>query len=42
LETGGRVEREYGISLADDTLSSVRTPRALIEAVNAELVSTSA
>jgi act minimal PKS acyl carrier protein len=37
LETGGRIEREYGISLPDDTLVGAKTPRALIEAVNVRL-----
>lgn len=37
LETGGRIEREYRISLDDDALSEVRTPRALIDVVNAHL-----
>ncbi|MEU8027629.1 acyl carrier protein [Streptomyces sp. NPDC049099] len=37
LETGGRIEREYEISLDEDALSEARTPRALLEAVNAQL-----
>ncbi|MGF0176093.1 acyl carrier protein [Streptomyces sp. Marseille-Q5077] len=37
LETGGRIEREYGIVLDDDVLSESNTPRALIDAVNAQL-----
>ncbi|MCT2588460.1 acyl carrier protein [Streptomyces sp. N2-109] len=37
LETGGRIEREYGISLDDEALSDMPTPRALIETVNAHL-----
>lgn len=37
LETGGRIEREYGIVLDDDVLSENNTPRALIAAVNAQL-----
>ncbi|MDT0566718.1 acyl carrier protein [Streptomyces sp. DSM 3412] len=40
LETGGRIEREFRIKLADETLTEVATPRALIEAVNAQLRST--
>ncbi|WP_371663112.1 acyl carrier protein [Streptomyces sp. NBC_00280] len=36
LETGSRIEREYGITLADDALTS-STPRSLIDAVNSEL-----
>ncbi|GAA2962451.1 acyl carrier protein [Streptomyces enissocaesilis] len=34
LETGGRIEREYGISLDDDIFTDHRTPRALVAAVN--------
>ncbi|MEW2317418.1 acyl carrier protein [Streptomyces bauhiniae] len=37
LETGGRIEREYGIVLDDDALAGSNTPRALIDAVNAQL-----
>ncbi|MER7406713.1 acyl carrier protein [Streptomyces sp. NPDC000070] len=37
LETGGRIEREYGISLDDDTVISAGTPGALIAEVNARL-----
>lgn len=37
LETGSRIEREYGIALGDDTLAPNSTPRALIQAVNGEL-----
>ncbi|ULR51506.1 acyl carrier protein [Streptomyces deccanensis] len=37
LETGGRIEREYGITLDDSVLTDAVTPRALIEAVNAHL-----
>ncbi|MFF4032663.1 acyl carrier protein [Streptomyces sviceus] len=37
LETGGRIEREYGIVLDDDVLSESNTPRALIDAVNAQM-----
>ncbi|BBB01461.1 putative acyl carrier protein [Actinacidiphila reveromycinica] len=37
LETGSRIEREYGIALGDDALAPDTTPRALIEAVNGEL-----
>ncbi|MEU3984555.1 acyl carrier protein [Streptomyces sp. NPDC026672] len=38
LETGGRIEREYGITLDDDALTATRTPRELIKDVNALLV----
>ncbi|MCX0242125.1 acyl carrier protein [Streptomyces sp. NPDC097595] len=40
LETGGRIEREYGITLDDDTLTDADTPRALIDVVNAQLTAT--
>ncbi|BBC30337.1 hypothetical protein SGFS_016310 [Streptomyces graminofaciens] len=42
LETGGRIEREFRIKLADETLTEVATPRELIDAVNAQLRSTPA
>ncbi|MBB1254622.1 acyl carrier protein [Streptomyces alkaliterrae] len=34
LETGGRIEREFDITLDDDVLVSAPTPRTLIAAVN--------
>jgi len=37
LETGIRIEREFGIKLDDSTTFDSTTPRALIEAVNAKL-----
>ncbi|MDT3397084.1 acyl carrier protein [Streptomyces sp. B1866] len=37
LETGGRIEREYGITLDDQELTDGATPRRLIDAVNARL-----
>lgn len=37
LETGSRIEREFGVTLGDETLTDARTPRALIEAVNGAL-----
>ncbi|MFE9022970.1 acyl carrier protein [Streptomyces sp. NPDC007808] len=37
LETGGRIEREYGISLDDDIFTEHRTPRALVAAINGYL-----
>ncbi|KUL31146.1 acyl carrier protein [Streptomyces regalis] len=37
LETGGRIEREYGISLDDDIFTDHRTPRALVAAINGYL-----
>ena len=42
LETGGRIEREFGISLDDSALTVARTPRALIDVVNAHLSPTPA
>ncbi|MFI6040993.1 acyl carrier protein [Nocardia sp. NPDC051321] len=38
LEASGRIEREFDISLDEDTLLSATTPRALIGAVNARLM----
>lgn len=35
LETGTRISREFQVDLDDSTLTSVRTPRELIDAVNA-------
>ncbi|MER7670880.1 acyl carrier protein [Kitasatospora sp. NPDC058162] len=37
LETTGRIEREFDISLEDDALTGDRTPRGLIGAVNEQL-----
>ncbi|MEG3631650.1 acyl carrier protein [Streptomyces poriticola] len=37
LETGGRIEREYGISLDDDVFTDNRTPRTLVAAINGYL-----
>ncbi|WP_406168211.1 acyl carrier protein [Streptomyces sp. NBC_00996] len=37
LETIGRIEREYGITLDDDILASAGTPGQLIDAVGAQL-----
>lgn len=37
LETGSRIEREYGIDLDEDALTNADTPRALIAAVNQHL-----
>lgn len=42
LETGSRIEREYGITLDDSVLSDALTPRALIEAVNDHLTARAA
>ncbi len=38
LETYGRIEREYGITLEDSELAGADTPRALISIVNGQLV----
>ncbi|MBT2488570.1 acyl carrier protein [Streptomyces sp. ISL-96] len=37
LETGGLIEREYGISLDDEIFTDNRTPRTLVVAINAYL-----
>ncbi|MEU3751074.1 MULTISPECIES: acyl carrier protein [Streptomyces] len=37
LETGGRIEREYGISLDDEIFTENRTPRTLVVAINTYL-----
>ncbi|MGW4113829.1 acyl carrier protein [Actinosynnema sp. NPDC004786] len=37
LETGSRIEREYGISLDEDALADARTPAALVDLVNSHL-----
>ena len=37
LETSGRIEREYGISLDDTAVTDAGTPRALIDVINANL-----
>ncbi|MGV4929403.1 acyl carrier protein [Streptomyces sp. BHT-5-2] len=37
LETASRIEREYDIALDDSALADARTPRDLLEAVNARL-----
>jgi act minimal PKS acyl carrier protein len=37
LETGLRIEREYGIELDDSTLTDAGTPRVLLAAVTARL-----
>ncbi|MET8769387.1 acyl carrier protein [Streptomyces sp. NPDC004658] len=34
LEAGGRIEREFGVSLDDVDLTDISTPRALVAAVN--------
>ncbi|MEU7580018.1 acyl carrier protein [Streptomyces sp. NPDC041068] len=42
LETSGRIEREYGITLDESLLADAPTPSALIDAVNAHLVAAAA
>jgi acyl carrier protein len=37
LETGARIEQDCGVKLDDDLITSVRTPRALLAAVNERL-----
>jgi act minimal PKS acyl carrier protein len=37
LETGGRIEREYGITLEDTAVLDAGTPRALLDVVNVAL-----
>ena len=41
LETGSRIEREFGISLDDAALAEADTPAALIDVVNAQLATLS-
>ncbi|WP_410632791.1 acyl carrier protein [Amycolatopsis sp. cmx-4-83] len=37
LETAGRIEREYGLTLDESALAEATTPRALVELVNEHL-----
>ncbi|WP_328445656.1 acyl carrier protein [Streptomyces sp. NBC_00386] len=37
LETAGRIERRYGISLDEEAFDNARTPRVLIDLVNTHL-----
>ena len=37
METGSRIEREFGISLNDSDVMDARAPRELIAMVNAQL-----
>ncbi|PRW64207.1 acyl carrier protein [Actinopolyspora mortivallis] len=37
LETGGRIEREYGISLEETSITEAVTPREFIDIVNEQL-----
>lgn len=36
LETAARITRQYGVALDDDAVTSARTPRDLLTAVNAD------
>ncbi|MCB5170195.1 acyl carrier protein [Streptomyces bambusae] len=42
LETCGRIEREYAITLDDNVISDAKTPRALLDAVTAHLAGAAA
>jgi len=42
LETGGRIERERGIALADSTITDAATPRALLAVVNEHIAASAA
>ncbi|MFE9707177.1 acyl carrier protein [Streptomyces sp. NPDC005930] len=42
LETCGRIEREYGISLDDSVVTEAKTPRALLSLVNTQLADVAA
>ncbi|MFE7314471.1 acyl carrier protein [Streptomyces sp. NPDC057555] len=37
LETAGKVQRDYGITLDDEVLAEAETPRRFLEAVNSRL-----
>jgi len=37
LQTTGRIEREYDIELAEDTVAEAHTPRLLLAFINASL-----
>jgi len=41
LETGARILREYQVRLDDSVIASARTPRELVDAVNATAPTTS-
>ncbi|MER7850402.1 acyl carrier protein [Kitasatospora sp. NPDC096077] len=42
LETTGRIEREYDITLDDSVVTEAKTPRALLELVNEHLLAVAA
>ncbi|WP_199442837.1 acyl carrier protein [Umezawaea beigongshangensis] len=37
METGARIERDFGISLPDEVVAELRTPRALLDLINENL-----
>jgi minimal PKS acyl carrier protein len=37
LETGARIQRNYGVGLSEDDLGQIKTPQQLLDAVNAML-----
>ncbi|HVW40257.1 MAG TPA: acyl carrier protein [Amycolatopsis sp.] len=37
LETAARIAREYGVTLSDDDIDEIETPRALLDRVNTAL-----
>jgi act minimal PKS acyl carrier protein len=42
LETAGQIEREYGVTLDDETVTAAPTPREFVALVNAGATSTAA
>jgi act minimal PKS acyl carrier protein len=40
LETGSRIEREYGITLDESAIADATTPQALLDVVNAQVAAT--
>ncbi|MDH6454881.1 MULTISPECIES: acyl carrier protein [unclassified Streptomyces] len=42
LETGSRIEREYGITLDESALADATTPRQLLDVVTTQLAATAA
>ncbi|WP_326599893.1 acyl carrier protein [Streptomyces sp. NBC_01803] len=42
LETGSRIEREYGIALEETSVADVETPGALLTVVNKQLATENA
>jgi minimal PKS acyl carrier protein len=37
METASRVEREYGVSLPEETMATIETPKEFVELVNGQL-----